>query len=153
MKTPIRNYYESPTTLSLFSGCGGLDLGFEQEGFNSLGAFDIDPVAVEHYSANLTGPAEIANLAAGELPCRDWSARVNVILAGSPCQGFSTAGKRVVNDPRNELLLVGGKVAAEVKPDVFVAENVTGVAAGQHGRYWESLQSLLRCHAYKTTVI
>src|ERR1039457_1674196 len=95
MKPRIRNCQQAPTTLSLFSGCGGLDLGFEQEGFTSRAAFDIDPTAVEHHEKNLAGPAEIANLAGGELPRRDWSAGVNVVLAGAPCQGFSTAGQRL----------------------------------------------------------
>ena len=73
---------------SLFSGCGGFDLGFEARGFRSLGAYDCDPDAIENYTANLGGPANSVDLTCGipnEYALRD----VDVLIAGPPCQGFS----------------------------------------------------------------
>src|SRR5713101_6575907 len=94
---------EPPTFLSLFSGCGGLDLGFVNAGFRCAGAFDSDDQALAVHRSNLQGRTFLYDLSSGKLP--DGIPKVNVILAGSPCQGFSTIGKRRVDDLRNELLL------------------------------------------------
>jgi DNA (cytosine-5)-methyltransferase 1 len=129
------------TTLSLFSGCGGFDDGFEHQGFSSLGAYDIDESAIEVYKTNLKGPIKKQDLNNVNGNCFDYApGEVDVLLSGSPCQGFSTAGKREINDPRNKLLLVGGDIALKVKPKVFVAENVMGSLAGDHKKYWSILE-------------
>src|SRR5262249_28295852 len=79
--------------------------------------------------------------------------KLDVLLAGTPCQGFSTAGKRNVDDPRNSLLLIAGKIAGIVKPKVFLAENVSGVNAGSHKKYWEGLREILWNAGYQTADI
>lgn len=137
---------------SLFSGCGGFDLGFVQAGFKCVAAFDIDPLAVQVYNRNVHPSAVLCDLSDSGVSLQALSG-VDVLLAGSPCQGFSTAGKRSLDDPRNKLLLLAGRIACKVRPAVFVAENVTGVTAGEHGRYWKSLRRTLRAGGYKTTDI
>lgn len=135
------------TYLSLFSGCGGFDLGFKQNGFKCLGAYDINPHVVYVHSKNLKDPVFVHDLndlnLPGELPNS-----VDVVVAGSPCQGFSPIGKRIVNDPRNHLLLTGGQVAIKYNAKVFVCENVPGSTSGEHKKYWVKLHSLLRKNGY-----
>jgi DNA (cytosine-5)-methyltransferase 1 len=136
----------SPTFGSLFSGCGGFDLGFTQSGFRCVGAFDLDPIAVENHSANLGSPAFEWDLRKG-LP-DDALAGVDVLVAGPPCQGFSLAGDRRMDDPRNELLPLAARIAADIQPKVFVAENVAGSRSGEHRKYWESVMGIMKHAGY-----
>jgi DNA (cytosine-5)-methyltransferase 1 len=128
--------------VSLFSGCGGLDSGFQQAGFRCLGAYDNDQNALATHSENLDSPVFRADLSGGQLPNK-LAKRPLVVVAGSPCQGFSTIGKRVVDDKRNDLLLAAGKIAVALNPAFFVAENVPAVTSGAHAKYWEALKSIL----------
>lgn len=129
--TRIPNFY------SLFSGCGGLDLGFVQAGFVPRLSVDQDANALAVHSAHLACPVQKLDLAASD-PSIPQSARIDVLLAGSPCQGFSTLGQRRVDDPRNSLLLVASRLAAKHRPKVVVAENVLGALSGEHRLYWEA---------------
>jgi DNA (cytosine-5)-methyltransferase 1 len=138
--------------VSLFSGCGGFDLGFATENFWCEAAYDIDPTAVENHARNLQSPARKADLATYAVE-NDLNTSVDVIVAGSPCQGFSRAGKRDVEDPRNQLLLRAGQIALRIKPQAFIAENVVGVASGSHAKYWSGLQTMLRDAGYRTVVV
>jgi DNA (cytosine-5)-methyltransferase 1 len=133
---------------SLFSGCGGFDLGFTQSGFRCVGAFDVDPVAVENHRQNLHSPAVVWDLRNG-LPA-DCFKQVDVLVAGPPCQGFSLAGGRKVNDPRNQLLPLAATIAATIRPKVFVAENVAGSKSGAHREYWESVLAIMKDAGYMT---
>lgn len=137
----------SPVYLSLFAGCGGLDHGFENAGFSGRLSVDNDVTALEVLSRNLKTPVQELDLS-----CNDPLAPgpIDVLLAGSPCQGFSTAGLRRVDDPRNSLLLVAPRIAAKLLPKVVVAENVPGAVAGSHRAYWESLHQQLRSIGYRT---
>lgn len=78
---------------------------------------------------------------------------LEVLLAGPPCQGFSTAGKRGLDDPRNHLLVRAGEIALALAPSVFVVENVTGVVKGKHAKYWWALHGMLESGGYRTTDI
>ncbi len=135
--------------MSLFCGCGGFDLGFIQAGFKSVGAFDIDPVAVETHRLNLDCGAVVQDLRS-EWDFLSALGGTDVVIAGTPCQGFSTAGKRRFDDPRNHLLIIAGEIALRIKPKIFIAENVRGVISGQHKQYWERLDALFRSNGYKT---
>ena len=121
-----------PSFLSLFSGCGGLDLGFEQAGFKRLRAFDIDPAVIAVHNAALTTPGEICDLTL--VTNRVVEQRPDVVIAGPPCQGFSTLGKRRVDDPRNSLIVTGARLAVAHQPRVVVLENVSGAMSGEHAR-------------------
>jgi DNA (cytosine-5)-methyltransferase 1 len=139
--------YKAPVYLSLFSGCGGMDQGFEQAGFRGALSVDIDANALGVLSQNLK-----INVQELDLSCSDPSltASIDVLLAGSPCQGFSTAGLRKVDDPRNSLLLVAPRVAKKFLPKVIVAENVLGAISGSHAAYWDTLHQQLRALGYRT---
>lgn len=134
---------------SLFSGCGGFDLGFVQAGFTCLGAADNDPNAVAVHKLNLQSPAYLCDLSNGDIPLQNFM-NLDVLLAGPPCQGFSTAGKRRLDDPRNNLLLIAGRIATAIRPKVFVAENVAGLTTKPHVVYWDMLREILRTEGYRT---
>lgn len=139
-----RQLSTSYTVASLFSGCGGFDIGFRQQGFQPIGAFDIDPHVVAAYNKNVDPVASVCDLSV-EIP----KIRPSVLLAGSPCQGFSTAGKRRLNDPRNDLLVRAGVIALELKPRVFVLENVPAAISGKHGTKWKFVETMLRNAGYR----
>lgn len=143
---------ESATFLSLFSGCGGLDLGFIRAGFRNVGAVDIDEAALTVHKKNISSPTFLADLSLAELP-EGVPKRFDVLVAGSPCQGFSTIGHRRLDDPRNSLLLVPAKIASQLRPKIVIVENVPAVTSGQHGKYWRKLHRLLRSAGYKTTEV
>lgn len=124
--------------ISLFSGCGGCSFGLQQAGFNVDLAVDIDQDACETYSRNLnsivwqtdlsiTEPAmllEQAGLRIGE---------VDLIVGGPPCQGFSSAGARDWNDPRNTLIRKYVELITWLRPTWFVMENVEGLLTANNG--------------------
>lgn len=130
--------------LSIFSGCGGLDLGFLQEGVFSRWAYDVDRRALGTYVANLPGIAVQADLSR----VTPVESRGRILLAGAPCQGFSTVGKRQIEDPRNALLMRVADVAFESKCQVVVVENVPAAVSGLHRRLWEALEDRLRFGGY-----
>jgi len=139
----------APKYLSLFSGCGGLDLGFSDAGYQGLLSVDIDEAALAVHSANFKHPVVKLDLTKA-IPYVDPTVEIDVLLAGSPCQGFSTAGLRKVDDPRNSLLFVAAQVSATLKPKVVVAENVPGALSGEHKKYWTTLHEHLRAQGYST---
>lgn len=141
-----------PRFISLFSGCGGFDQGFIEAGFKPRAAFDIWPLAVETYKANLGKEAHVWDLLAGRLP-PGLSTECDVVIAGSPCQGFSTVGKRLVKDPRNLLYESAVEIAISLKPSVIVLENVPGILAGNHKKYFEKAVGLLKSRRYKAAAV
>ena len=104
---------------SLFSGCGGFDLGFIEKGFKPLGAYDCDPEAVENFKANIDGDIYNIDLTNG-IPNERVISGIDALIAGPPCQGFSTAGKRRIDDERNHLLTLTGHLAKRINPKVLV---------------------------------
>ena len=73
---------------------------------------------------------------------------MDVVVAGPPCQGFSTLGKRIVDDPRNSLLLRAADIALSLRPKVIVIENVLGALAGDHKRFWKRAAAAFRRAGY-----
>lgn len=137
------------TFASLFSGCGGFDLGFAARGFRSKGAFDCDLQAVQNFASNVDAPVNQVDLTQG-IPQEQALFGVDALIAGPPCQGFSTAGKRLVNDERNYLLTLTGTLARRLSPKVLVVENVSGALSGEHARYLTALHSTMRLAGYRT---
>lgn len=133
--------------ISLFSGCGGFDLGFSKY-FQCKGAYDIEPIVIDTYRKNFSSDAFVHDLSNFDLPNIESLSSVDVLLAGSPCQGFSTIGKRRLDDPRNELLFVAPEIAKKINPKIAICENVPGAKSGQHAKYWEELKSRFRAQGY-----
>jgi len=140
------------TFVSLFSGCGGLDLGFINAGFKCVGAFDKDKKAIEVHEKNITCKiAQVADLSLEETDLL--IPQANVLIAGPPCQGFSTAGKMKDNDARNSLLQVAVRIAKKIKPSVIVIENVPGLKSDRMKRHYDGLIESLKKNRYKTKTV
>lgn len=130
----------SPTVVSLFSGCGGLDWGFEQAGFEIKFACDNDPLCVEVYNRNLSPVAECFDVTSREFANKIQGLKnPDVVLGGFPCQGFSKAGPKHESDVRNQLFWRMHDVVRILQPKVFVAENVDGLAQNYEGNYLKSV--------------
>lgn len=148
--TNKRRSHDRLNFVSAFSGCGGFDLGFEQAGFQCVSAFDLDSIALENHQRYFHAPNRQLDLSNHTL---SGIGPVDVLLAGPPCQGFSTAGKRKLNDVRNHLLLSAGRIAVQLRPKVCIVENVPGVTAGHHRKFWNALEGLLQQSGYRTLVL
>lgn len=130
------------TVVSLFSGCGGLDVGFADAGFEIIYACDNDPAAVSVYRANLGSHVELADITSSEFHSRvDDLPKPSVVLGGFPCQGFSKAGPKNPSDKRNRLFTEMHRVVGRLNPDVFVAENVDGIVQNFNGHYLREICS------------
>ena len=134
-----------PTFLSLFSGCGGLDLPFHALGYKCIGAYDSNPIAVETYNANFGRFAQQFDLSTAYPTVSEFP---DILLAGPPCQGFSTAGARKPDDPRN--LLIGRTIdfAQKIKPRVIVLENVPAILSGPSRDHWVRAAARLKRSGY-----
>lgn len=119
------------THISLFSGCGGIDLGFRQAGFKTLLANDIDPDACATYRENL---GEIIEGDVRSLKFPRLRTRLDVLSAGFPCQPFSNAGSRKgLQDDRGNLFQAAIDAVETLNPRVVVFENVRGLLSFKNG--------------------
>lgn len=119
------------TVLDLFCGCGGMSLGFEEAGYHVLLGIDIWKDALETYKYNhkqsKTLCADMASLNLSEVEKLLDGQQIDVIIGGPPCQGFSIAGKRIVDDERNILYKGFVRMVGYFKPQAFVMENVPNI--------------------------
>lgn len=121
---------EKVTVVDLFSGCGGLSLGFQRAGATPIAAYDSWQPAVDTYNANFDHEATLIELHSQfDLP------KSTIIAGGPPCQGFSSAGLRRGDDERNTLVHVFADLVARHRPEVFVFENVEGFLTGSKGQF------------------
>ena len=131
--------------IDLFAGAGGLSLGFEQAGFDVAAAVDIDPVHCAVHEYNFPRCAtlcrSVAELKASELRALSpiQGREIAVVFGGAPCQGFSTIGKRALDDPRNALVRHFVRLVRELQPAYFVFENVRGLTIGAHRRFLDDM--------------
>jgi len=125
------------TVMDLFAGCGGLTQGFhefrasptdDRSPFRTVGAVEWDIAAASTYAANFgTEIGDVSRIHCGDI--KHWvpdpaMGPVDVILGGPPCQGFSGLGKEDAEDPRNKLWREYMRVVNQLKPQVFIIENV-----------------------------
>ena len=135
IKSRIDGYdRNAPVMIDLFCGAGGLSLGFTQNGFITSLANDIEPCCVDTYAHNHPDTpreniilGDINNVIENISKLQRFS-KVDVVVGGPPCQGFSMANRqRLIDDPRNKLYKSYVKVVSIVKPKFFVMENVKGM--------------------------
>ena len=137
--------------ISLFSGCGGLDLGFKKAGFNIVWANDFDKDAVKTYQKNLGMEivlGDITKISSSNIPDNP-----DVVLGGFPCQGFSVANnKRSMDDKRNFLYKELLRVVKDKKPKVVLGENVKGILSMNKGKVIDMIISDFKDIGYKLKV-
>jgi len=128
----------SYSLVSLFTGCGGMDLGFKQAGFDVLWANDFFYDATETYKLNLGNHIHLGDIT--KVPSSQIPNDFDVLTGGFPCQGFSIANsKRSMSDQRNFLYKELLRVIEDKKPKVFVAENVKGLLSMEDGLVLEMI--------------
>lgn len=111
--------------VDLFCGCGGLSLGFEKAGFNVVAAFDKWDAALHVYNTNFNHPAQPLDLTdVGHCIEAIKALSPDMIIGGPPCQDFSSAGKRDEDNGRGDLTVNYAEIINNIKPPVFVMENV-----------------------------
>jgi DNA (cytosine-5)-methyltransferase 1 len=123
----------------VFSGCGGFDFGASLAGFDIVAASDCDEVAVSTYRENVSSHAVVNDITEA-LP--DIPRGIDLLLGGPPCQGFSSAGPKRQNDPRNQLWTAYLELVSKVRPKAFLLENVYGFAS-QLDSFYSALRSAM----------
>ena len=141
-----------PSVIDLFAGVGGLSLGFEKQGFNVLLANEYDESIADAYSKNHKGTKMIV----GDITSLDlketfgsYAGKVDVIIGGPPCQGFSQKGQRkTIHDERNFLFKYYVAVVELVKPRYFVMENVPNLLTAENGYFFKEIEELFNKMGY-----
>ncbi len=145
----------APTVISLFAGGGGSSLGYSMAGYRELLAVEWDKNAIETFHLNFPSVPfyhgdicklsveqclKMAGIKPGELDVLDGS---------PPCQGFSTAGKRVLDDPRNSLFKEYVRLLRGMRPKAFVMENVSGMVKGKMKLVFAEILRELKASGYQ----
>lgn len=129
--------------IDLFCGCGGLSKGFEMAGFNTVLAIDFWKDAVETFNNNHKNKVaicdDVSKISNDFLDDFTKKNKITGIVGGPPCQGYSTVGKRDINDDRNYLYLQYCRIVEKVKPEFFVLENVKGLLTLNNGKFKEDI--------------
>lgn len=134
--------------VSLFSGVGGMDLGFKKTGFEIIWANDFFKEAVDTYKLNIGDHIILGDIT--KIPSSDIPNDFDVLIGGFPCQGFSVANtKRTMKDSRNFLYREMLRVIKDKKPKIFVAENVKGLASMENGKVLEMIINDFSSLGYK----
>lgn len=138
--------------ISLFSGCGGLDLGFEKAGFQIPIANEYDKTIWETFKVNHPEThlieGDIRKVNEEEFP-----EDIDGIIGGPPCQSWSEAGAlRGINDARGQLFFDYIRILRSVKPKFFLAENVSGMLANRHSEAVQNILVLFEESGYDVTM-
>ncbi|NWC78220.1 DNA cytosine methyltransferase [Pseudomonas sp. P7759] len=137
---------KKPTFVDIFAGCGGLSLGLMQAGWDGLFAIEHDKYAFETLNNNLiekesgnkfSWPASLPKTAHSVYSIledntdflKGYAGKVDMLVGGPPCQGFSSAGKRNISDPRNKLVEAYLEFVKVLQPKVLLIENVRGITS------------------------
>lgn len=150
------------TFLDLFCGCGGFSLGLERASFRGLAAIDFNPEAIQVFRENFRKiphilEKDLTTFSPTDLAALIGTDRVDLIVGGPPCQGFSTArqvdganhGARLMEDPRRHLYKEFLRHVEHFQPKVFIMENVLGIRSASGGIYFSRVQSEARALGYR----
>lgn len=113
--------------MDLFSGCGGLSLGFQNAGFDILAAYDYWEPAISIYRDNFKHPIFQLDLTSEQAIAHIQQHKSDIIFGGPPCQDFSIAGKRNFKGQRADLTIRFAEIVSTIKPEWFVMENVYNI--------------------------
>ncbi len=140
------------TVISLFSGCGGLDLGFERAGFEIPVANEYDPAIWSTYEVNHPKTVLIKD-DIRKISEKDFPYNIDGIIGGPPCQSWSEAGSlRGIEDARGQLFYDYIRILKEKQPKFFLAENVSGMLANRHSEAVKNILQMFRDCGYNVTI-
>lgn len=151
----IKKQVEIKNGIDLFCGAGGFTCGFERAGIRTVLGVDIDNKAIETFKTNNPN----SQIICGDITKKEIkdeiihiakNDEIDIICGGPPCQGFSMAGFRDENDPRNKLVLDFIEIVEKIKPKVVVFENVKGLLSYKKGETYREIHSLFDKIGYKT---
>lgn len=142
--------------ISLFSGCGGLDLGFERAGFSIPVANEFDPTIFETFKVNHPN-THLIEVDVRQVTREDIApfieGEVDGIIGGPPCQSWSEAGSlRGIEDARGQLFFDYIRILKEFKPKFFLAENVSGMLANSHSKAVRNILKLFEDAGYDVSL-
>ena len=162
-----------PIAVDLFAGAGGFSLGIEQAGFDVVAALEMDSVHAAVYSYNFPHTRTIcadartvtAKVIENEAvrgwsahpvevyhqPLHPWEGEIDLVMGGTPCEGFAQTSKRQVQDKRNDLVFEFSRLVRELQPRYFVMENVTGLLEERYDDLREKLFQDLEAGGYQIT--
>jgi len=139
----LKQHLKSFNVIDLFSGAGGMALGFKEAGFNIIAANDVFKEAAQTYRYNHPETTFVE----GSITDRkikdkiiSIGKKVDLIVGGPPCQGFSLAGKQLSDDPRNFLYKEFVELVSILSPKMFLMENVPGILSSNNGQTFESIK-------------
>ncbi|TAF75237.1 MAG: DNA (cytosine-5-)-methyltransferase [Bacteroidetes bacterium] len=137
--------------IDLFSGAGGMSLGFDQVGFNNIFSIDIEPRFCETYKTNFPKhnliQKDISKLSNQEIISLIGNQIIDVIIGGPPCQGFSMAGnigRKFIDDSRNQLFREFARIVEIAQPTYFVMENVARLFTHNNGETKKEIIELFK---------
>lgn len=164
LSAPVPGASARPVCVDLFGGAGGLSLGFEQAGFDVVATVEYDPThaMVHRYNfpaaevlcrdvRRLSGADVVAAAGRGYRSIRrgeTWTGRVDAVVGGPSCQGFSTGGVRDAEDERNRLLAEFVRLVVEIRPRTFCLENVPGLLEPRFDHMRQEAVNALRNAGY-----
>lgn len=144
---------DAPTVVSLFAGAGGSSLGYSMAGFRELAAVEWDEHAAAMLARNFPGVrvlhGDIAKVDPRSLGLSPGD--LDVLDGSPPCQGFSTSGRRQIDDPRNSLFREYVRLLRWLQPRALVMENVSGMVRGQMQAVFAEIHAELRSCGYRVT--
>lgn len=154
---PVTNHFpaeqpaliqQKPTVIELFTGGGGLALGFEAAGFQHVLLNEVDKKCCETLLFNRPlWPVQKADIKTVDFT--EYQNKIDVVAGGFPCQAFSVAGKQMgFNDKRGILFFEYARAVREIKPKLFIAENVKGLLYHEKGKTLEIILETLRDSGY-----
>lgn len=150
----------TPAAVDLFAGAGGLSLGIKNAGFDVLVANEEHPDPCKTYRANNPETsvlcADVREVSAEDILCQAEEAAgesmdtgdLDLVAGGPPCQGFSTAGQKDRDDPRNNLYQDFVRLVGDLQPSAFIMENVTGLVSMYDGDALEEVTEMMDTLGY-----
>lgn len=150
----IRKKVRCETSVDLFVGAGGMSVGFKEAGIKAIVANDFEKSACKTFKIN-NPEVEVVHGDITDLSIKEKiyeytvDKDVDLVCGGPPCQGFSHAGKRFIDDPRNQLFKDFIEVVEKIKPKVVVMENVEGMLTFMKGEIYNQIIELYNKIGYK----
>ena len=161
----VFEHWENPkksklTFVDLFSGAGGITKGFEMAGLHGVCGLDWFEAAAKTYRRNFKHPIIEGDIKSPEKKSEFYATvkkqlkgrALNIVAGGFPCQGFSMAGNRIVDDPRNSLYKELLEIVTTLNPEFVVCENVVGIRSMHKGKVEEMIIEDFKAAGYQMKV-